>query len=140
MSPETLPERKADFASDVYSYSILLWQIVTCQCTPYGNMNNMVKLVDFRDAVGYNNVRPGSVLSDESALKDRTAVAKLIDNCWDGNPTKRPTFRQIVKVLEQNEQQRSSNSSNRANTGTTGGRFWNRLRIQQRQHNAVCST
>ena len=144
MSPETLTERKADFSSDVYSFSILLWQVVTCQSTPYGNMSNMVKLVDFRDAVGYNNVRPGSVLSDESALKDHTSIAKLIENCWDGNPTKRPTFRQIVKVLEKNEQQqRSSISSNRANTatdtGTSGGRFWNRFRQQQRQH-VVCST
>ena len=144
MAPETLTERTADFASDVYSFSILLWQIVTCQSKPYGNMN-LVKLVDFRDAVGYNDVRPGVSVSDnEPALKDHTAIAKLIENCWEGNPTKRPTFRQVVKVLEQNEQQRASSIaasvSNRAtgtNTGT-GSRFWNRLR-QGRQH-VVCST
>jgi len=80
-----------DEKSDVYSYGIVLWEIVTLQ-EPFPHMHSYT---EFRKAVCRYHERP--------PIPDNThpTLAALIANCWDPDPTKRPSFEQILPILDQ---------------------------------------
>lgn len=78
------------FSTDVYSYAILMWEIMT-QIEPYQSLPDSQAITRF-------------VLSGKRLpVPDRTPkdVATLMKRCWDGNPKNRPDFTKIVNVLYQ---------------------------------------
>ncbi|XP_076846874.1 receptor-interacting serine/threonine-protein kinase 3 isoform X2 [Brachyhypopomus gauderio] len=95
MPPEAFqPSYAATFSSDVYSYGILLWSVMTGK-EPYPT--SLTSLVRYRVSEGD---RPdlGSVdISQEHGLSVLTDLMKC---CWDSDPSKRPTFIKCVNVTE----------------------------------------
>mmetsp|Transcript_3048 Transcript_3048/g.4621 ORF Transcript_3048/g.4621 Transcript_3048/m.4621 type:complete len:385 (-) Transcript_3048:557-1711(-) len=79
-----------DYAVDVYSFSILLWQLITTR-TPFGGIYSGTQLLTL---VSQHNHRPPLFIIEEAALK------QLMQAGWADKPTKRPTFAQIRQELE----------------------------------------
>lgn len=91
MAPEVMNSEPYSLAADVYSFGIVVWEIVARE-TPYRGMNSVdVSMRVLRgERPDLNNIGP----SVPVAIKD------LIRSCWDQNPARRPTFRQIMQFLE----------------------------------------
>ena len=92
MAPELLehPESKVlSKACDVYSYGILLWELITCE-VPYAS--DGLSGIQIAMKVIKGN-RPGIPASCQQYLAD------LMQICWAINPKERPGFNQIITVL-----------------------------------------
>lgn len=92
MAPEMLKHKSYGRKVDVYSFGLVLWEMVT-GTIPYEDMIP----IQAAFAVINKNLRPA--IPDDCPL----ALRALIEQCWALHPEKRPEFWQIVKILEQFE-------------------------------------
>ncbi|KAJ0986426.1 hypothetical protein J5N97_004782 [Dioscorea zingiberensis] len=92
MAPEMIKHKPYSHKVDVYSFGLLLWEMVT-GTIPYQEMTP----IQAAFAVVDKNLRP--VIPEDCPA----ALGCLIKKCWALQPEKRPEFWQIVKVLEQFE-------------------------------------
>jgi len=89
MAPEILANESYAEPCDVYSYGIILWELLVRQC-PYGDMS----AIQCALAVLNNNSRP------EIPHWCPPAFGALIASCLEKNPMSRPTFSQILSALD----------------------------------------
>ncbi|KAK3135061.1 hypothetical protein QOZ80_5BG0414110 [Eleusine coracana subsp. coracana] len=89
MAPEMYKHKPYGRKVDVYSFGLLLWELVTGSL-PYEDMTP----VQAAFAVVNKNLRPVIPSSCPAPLR------LLIEQCWSCQPEKRPEFQQIVKILE----------------------------------------
>ncbi|KAL7618405.1 hypothetical protein Lser_V15G01023 [Lactuca serriola] len=89
MAPEMIKEKKHTKKIDVYSFAIVMWELLTA-LTPFDNMTPEQAAF----AVCQKNARPPLHASCPKAF------CGLIRRCWSSKPDKRPGFDEIVKVLE----------------------------------------
>jgi serine/threonine protein kinase len=82
MAPEVAKGYKYNLSVDVYSYGILLWELLSGKYASEGNWN--------LDKEG----RPPFLRTWPQALE------ALITHCWHWNPNNRPTFVQIEEQLD----------------------------------------
>uniref|UniRef100_A0A0D9X5H6 non-specific serine/threonine protein kinase n=1 Tax=Leersia perrieri TaxID=77586 RepID=A0A0D9X5H6_9ORYZ len=92
MAPEVIQHRPYDQKVDVYSFGIVLWELVTGNL-PFANMT----AVQAAFAVVNKGVRPAIPYDCLPAL------AEIMTRCWDANPDSRPPFTEVVSMLEQVE-------------------------------------
>ncbi|CAM0901585.1 unnamed protein product [Alopecurus aequalis] len=88
MAPEVINHKAYDHRADVFSFAIVLWELVTSKI-PYENLTPLQAALSVRQ--GYRLVIPPSV---------HPRLATLIQRCWDDNPHKRPVFSDITLELE----------------------------------------
>ncbi|KAI3924157.1 hypothetical protein MKX01_029692 [Papaver californicum] len=89
MAPEVLRDEPSNEKSDIYSFGVILWELVTMQ-PPWVNLNAAQVVA----AVGFKNRRldiPNNV---------NPQVAELIEACWAYEPWKRPSFASIMETLK----------------------------------------
>ncbi|KAK8836215.1 hypothetical protein M9Y10_039847 [Tritrichomonas musculus] len=88
MAPEIISDYCYSKASDVYAYSILLYQMITLK-KPYEGFSffQLIRNVP-------KGIRPQFIDDVPSCFR------KLIERCWNNDPDKRPTFDEIVHLLE----------------------------------------
>lgn len=90
IAPELLQHGvQYDESVDVYAFGITLWVIATSK-NPYTGMRQM----QYANLVISENLRPTP--PDDQPPE----FIKLMQRCWDSNPKKRPTFREIRQILE----------------------------------------
>jgi len=89
------------FPVDVYSFSIMLWQIVTNR-TPFKEIKSASVLAA---KVVMGNKRPPVRFVQSEALR------KLLKSGWSANPTDRPNFSEIRETLDTIIKQHYSSSS-----------------------------
>ncbi|XP_028968206.1 fibroblast growth factor receptor 1-like [Galendromus occidentalis] len=90
MAPEALFDQVYTSMSDVWSFGILLWEIMTLGGTPYPSLAHIEKLFDFLKA-GHRMERPDHC-ADE--------LYEVMLDCWHDNPCMRPSFPLLVQRLD----------------------------------------
>jgi len=88
MAPEVAQCKPYNHKVDVYSFGILLWELLTFK-RPYYNLES-----NFYKQVIINGARPNI---DSSWPKD---LIDLMEACWNPNIMMRPTFQNIVNMLD----------------------------------------
>ncbi|XP_076234050.1 uncharacterized protein LOC143178980 [Calliopsis andreniformis] len=95
MAPESLIYSLFTTKTDVWSFGILMWEIVTLGSTPYPDMTA-------RDVM--RNVQNGYRLERPSHC--RSELFRVISRCWHADPDRRPEFqtlrRDLAQLLEDN--------------------------------------
>ncbi|KAG9480598.1 hypothetical protein GDO78_012189 [Eleutherodactylus coqui] len=106
-APEAIAFRKFTSASDVWSYGIVMWEVMSYGERPYWEMTNqdVIKAVE----EGYRLPSP---------MDCPAALYQLMLDCWQKDRNSRPKFEEIVSMLDKLIRNPSSlktlvNSSNR---------------------------
>ncbi|XP_057628213.1 mast/stem cell growth factor receptor Kit isoform X2 [Chionomys nivalis] len=90
MAPESIFNCVYTFESDVWSYGIFLWELFSLGSSPYPGMPV--------DSKFYKMIKEGfRMLSPEHAPAE---IYDVMKTCWDADPLKRPTFKQVVQLIE----------------------------------------
>ncbi|MES1913978.1 MAG: hypothetical protein MHM6MM_006119 [Cercozoa sp. M6MM] len=94
MAPEVLLGENYDEKSDVFSFAIVMYEIL-CELEPYEELELMQVVVQ----VVNENLRPDipPVLEDDPAFIE---YIKLMRECWHKLPSQRPDFAAIVRRLD----------------------------------------
>lgn len=90
MSPECAKGEEYGFSTDVHSFSILLWEVITLE-RAYVKISSVRKL--FQVAFQCHQ-RPSLRLINSSDIR------QMLRASWDPNPGMRPAFASIVSLLE----------------------------------------
>ncbi|CAJ1976964.1 unnamed protein product [Sphenostylis stenocarpa] len=88
MAPEVINHQPYDQKADVFSFSIVLWELVTAK-VPYDTMTPL------QAALG---VRQG--LRPELPKHGHPRILELMQRCWEAIPIDRPSFNEITVELE----------------------------------------
>ncbi|KAF5297767.1 hypothetical protein FQR65_LT09941 [Abscondita terminalis] len=91
MAPESLSLGVFTPASDVWSYGILLYEIITFGSFPFQGLSNNQVL---------DHVKAGNTLTIPQGVK--TQLEGLIKSCWNQDNKMRPTASEIVEFLANN--------------------------------------
>lgn len=90
MPPEVLTGQEFNEKADVYSFGIVLWELLTGEL-PYQQYET---LDEFRNAVCFQGARPHIPDDTDDALR------RLIECCWQQEWELRPSFPEIVTALD----------------------------------------
>eukprot|EP01133_Synstelium_polycarpum_P017737 gene17737-21148_t len=88
VAPEVLAEEGYTEKADVYSFAIVLWELLT-RLIPYAGKNTMqvVRSIDRGERLSIPDWCPAT-------------YASLINRCWETDPAHRPSFPEILPMME----------------------------------------
>jgi serine/threonine protein kinase len=89
MSPESLEARIFNTKTDVWSYGVLVWELITRGMTPYPHVDNVYILYHLKQ--GYRLTKPQ--YCPES-------IYTILLKCWSLNPRSRPSFSKLNDHLQ----------------------------------------
>ncbi|VDO30198.1 unnamed protein product [Onchocerca flexuosa] len=89
MAPESLMDGKFTMKSDVWSYGIVIYEMLTLAQQPYLGLAN-------ESVFDYIGVKK-KILTRPTGCPD--FWYELMEQCWKYDPRERPTFAQIVRIL-----------------------------------------
>ncbi|XP_072977683.1 serine/threonine-protein kinase EDR1 isoform X1 [Typha angustifolia] len=89
MAPEVLRNEPSNEKCDVYSFGVILWELATLRM-PWSGMNPMQVV----GAVGFQDRRL-DIPNEVDPL-----VARIIWECWQTDPSLRPSFAQLTTALK----------------------------------------
>ncbi|XP_028978791.1 fibroblast growth factor receptor homolog 1 [Esox lucius] len=88
--PEYFRNNYYSFKGDVWSYGIVLWEMQMFGTLPYSNLETSESVVYYICA-GYKNKDPDGC---------RPEILQIMRDCWTEPYTSRPSFTDIVRILE----------------------------------------
>ena len=89
VAPEVLRDEHYSEKADIYSFAILVWELVA-RAVPYVGQNSLM----VAHAVAYKSLRP--VIPDFCP----DLFADLMRRCWTDVAADRPAFREILNLLD----------------------------------------
>ncbi|XP_033237103.1 ephrin type-B receptor 1-B isoform X4 [Drosophila pseudoobscura] len=118
-APEAIAFRKFTSASDVWSYGVVLWEVMSYGERPYWNWSNqdVIKSIE----KGYRLPAP---------MDCPEALYQLMLDCWQKQRTHRPTFASIVSTLDNLARQPQSLLTTRNSPETDGAHILDTQRGQ----------
>ncbi|XP_022097116.1 angiopoietin-1 receptor-like [Acanthaster planci] len=99
LSIESLMYRTYTTQSDVWSFGILLWEIASIGGTPYPSIATKSLAAQLMD--GYRMSKPPNC-NDE--------IYSLMLRCWEEDPSNRPTFSDLVRILREMDDNKTENT------------------------------
>ena len=99
MAPEIHKGEPYNQKADVYSFGILMYEIVTDSLAFPELLNGKLSDYNFRAKVINENYRPEFTIPIKPSLK------KLIEKCWSGDPNLRPNFGEIFDKLSNRDEE-----------------------------------
>ena len=87
-APEAILYRKFNTASDVWSFGVLMWEVMTFGQVPYGDTDNFTIMEELQK--GYRLPAPDSCPS---------VIYNLMLRCWSEDPDHRPSFTNVQESL-----------------------------------------
>eukprot|EP01116_Phalansterium_solitarium_P021022 TRINITY_DN6399_c0_g1_i2.p1 TRINITY_DN6399_c0_g1~~TRINITY_DN6399_c0_g1_i2.p1 ORF type:complete len:531 (+),score=104.83 TRINITY_DN6399_c0_g1_i2:286-1878(+) len=90
MAPEVLLGKEVDDKADVYSFGIVMWEIITGK-EPFPHHDNFEK---FHEAITKHNERPPIPQDLHPSLKS------TMEACWHNDKNKRPAFVDLLPILD----------------------------------------
>lgn len=88
MAPESIAKRKYSKKSDVWTFGIVVWEIVA-QCEPHVDLDIVDAAVRIRD----QGLTPK--IPDDCP----PVLRNIMEQCWKVNPDERPTFKDICQMV-----------------------------------------
>ncbi|CAI2167476.1 2471_t:CDS:2 [Funneliformis geosporum] len=88
MAPEVLKGKPYTHASDIYSFSMIMWEITTGLPPFYDKAHDFEFILDI--CLGERPKIPKNVPSK---------YIDLMERCWDSNPSNRPTAEKVQKII-----------------------------------------
>ncbi|CAG9532412.1 unnamed protein product [Cercopithifilaria johnstoni] len=89
-APEAITHRKFTAASDVWSFGVVMWEVCSFGERPYWDWTNQKVISEI--TLGYRLPSP---------MDTPISLHNLMLQCWHIDRHKRPTFAQILKILEE---------------------------------------
>lgn len=90
MAPEVIEHKPYDHKADVFSFGIVLWELLTGEI-PYAYLTPLQAAI----GVVQQGLRPTIPKNTHPKL------AELLEKCWQQEPTERPDFSEILDILKQ---------------------------------------
>ena len=90
MAPEAVFERKYTSMSDVWSFGVLLWEIMSLGASPYPSVTKMEVLFQMLKE-GHRMERPKNCSIE---------IYLIMRDCWNHSPDQRPSFSSLVEDFE----------------------------------------
>lgn len=94
-APEAAYQRRFSTKSDVWSFGILLYEMVTYGRVPYPGMDNATTLE--RVQSGYRMPRPTAL---QGGIDCPIRMYEMMVKCWDKRPEERPTFSYLREFFD----------------------------------------
>ncbi|KAJ1376147.1 Serine-threonine/tyrosine-protein kinase, catalytic domain [Sesbania bispinosa] len=88
MAPEVLRNEPSNEKSDVFSFGVILWELMT-QSIPWKNLNSLQVV----GVVGFMDRR----LDLPEGLDPN--IASIINDCWRSDPEQRPSFEELIQRM-----------------------------------------
>eukprot|EP00210_Caulerpa_lentillifera_P001441 g1383.t1 len=109
MAPEVIEHKPYDHKIDVYSFGILLWELLTGE-VPYRGMTPLQAAV----SVVQRNLRP------PIPMHCPVSLAHLMHACWARSPSSRPDFSEITQsLIEMLNAERQASDARKALSGSS---------------------
>ncbi|XP_059280982.1 serine/threonine-protein kinase STY17-like isoform X3 [Lycium ferocissimum] len=89
MAPEVIEHRPYDHKADVFSFGILLWELLSGEI-PYAHLTPLQAAI----GVVQQGLRPR--IPEHAHPK----LVELLEKCWQQDPTRRPDFSEILDILK----------------------------------------
>ncbi|EJD75052.1 CBR-VAB-1 protein, partial [Loa loa] len=89
-APEAITHRKFTAASDVWSFGVVMWEVCSFGERPYWDWTNQKVISEI--TLGYRLPSP---------MDTPVSLHNLMLQCWHIDRHQRPTFAQILKILEE---------------------------------------
>lgn len=117
MAPEVIEHKPYDHKADVFSFGIVLWELLT------GKLPHEY-LTPLQAAVGVvqKGLRPAIPKNTHPKL------AELLERCWQQEPNLRPDFSEIIDILRQIEKEVGQDGEDQQKEKSSGG-FFSVLRL-----------
>lgn len=96
MAPEYILEGRFTDKSDIYSFGILMWEIIMRDTLPYKNNNMFDFILGNKEALKQRPIIPDNLSSTDF----NPSMKELTMECWDSDPNHRPSIDVIVSRLE----------------------------------------
>ena len=90
MAPEAVFERKYTSMSDVWSFGVLLWEIMSLGASPYPSDTKMEVIFQMLKE-GHRMERPKNCSIE---------IYLIMRDCWNHSPDQRPSFSSLVEDFE----------------------------------------
>lgn len=98
MAPEVLKGQNFNESSDIYSFGLVLWELVAQREVFSGTYVDEYSVEEFRDEVINAHLRP--TIDETMRLNYPPRLFSIMERCWAEIPATRPSFDQLIPELE----------------------------------------